>query len=654
MSYAPKILIVDDEPRMCDSLKALLSVQGYEMKTCNSGKEAIEYLNNNTLDLILLDMVMPDMNGCQIMDHINTQSPDTPVIVITGHGSMQSAIDSLRRRAYDYLKKPFNPDEMLTAVGNAIDYRRLKSENDKLNGELSLSKERHRYLVQNSPDIIYTLDDKENFTFISNAIEGLLNFKIDQLVGRHYSEIIHEEDLEKAEWFFNERRTGERAASGIELKLKICSNGDGSERGKVRYLTIELKATGMYGRSTSTEGKKFLGTHGVARDISDRKRLESQLQQAQKMEAIGTLAGGIAHDFNNILGVIVGHTDLAMYEIPEWHPARNNLEGIHKASFRAKDMVRQILSFSRQSEQGFRPVKIGPIIKESLKFLRSSIPTTIEIHHRISAESDTVNADPTQINQILLNLCTNAADAMRKEGGILEVALENAELDKKAADLYPDIEPGEFIKLTVSDSGHGIEAEIINRIFDPYFTTKEVGKGTGMGLAVAHGIVKNHGGAITVSSEIGKGTTFQVFLPTTENEPESEIERDTHLPQGSKRILFIDDEKDLVAVMQPMLENLGYKVTARTSSIEALEAFRNNPDAFDLVITDMTMPNMTGKDLAKELMTIRPDIPIILCTGFSEQIDERRAEEMGISAFVMKPVVMRQIANTIREVLGDE
>jgi CheY-like chemotaxis protein len=321
--------------------------------------------------------------------------------------------------------------------------------------------------------------------------------------------------------------------------------------------------------------------------------------------------------------------------------------------------VKQVLTFARRQEKERIPIKISRILKEAIKLLRSTTPTTIDIQYDDNSEQDTVLADPTQIHQILMNLCTNASHAMEENGGVLEVGLRNVEcgmrvntgeVDEKAP---ADLEPGRYLRLKVRDTGYGIEPQFIDKIFEPYFTTKEVGKGTGMGLALVHGIVKSYGGAITVHSEVGKGTSFQVYLPLVEGDMDAPdmAEDSVQLPKGTERILFVDDEKAAVDTIQLMLERLDYKVTARTSSIEALEAFRHNPEAFDLVITDQTMPNMTGKDLAKQLMSIRPDIPIILCTGFSEQIGVRRAKEMGIRAFVMKPIVMRDMANIIREVL---
>ncbi len=387
----------------------------------------------------------------------------------------------------------------------------------------------------------------------------------------------------------------------------------------------------------------------------DRAKLEDQLRQSQKMESIGTLAGGIAHEFNNILGIIVGNTELALNDVPEWNQARHNLGEVMKASLRARDVVKQILDFSRQRKQESKPIRITPVWEESLKLLRASIPTTVEILQNFSAHDDTIRGDTAQIRQILMNLCANAAHAMREKGGVLEVSLENIELNQDAPALHPDLTAGNYVLLTVSDTGHGIAPEIVGRIFDPYFTTKKVGEGTGMGLSVALGIVSNHGGAIRVESGRGQGSTFQVFLPLLPEEAnlESEVEAETIMPllKGNERVLFVDDEKALTDLAERVLSHCGYHVTVRTSSVEALEAFRAEPDKFDLVVTDMTMPNMTGMDLSQELLRLRPDISIILCTGFSDMVTEEKAKQMGIKAFVMKPVALRKIAQTIRQVL---
>jgi len=392
------------------------------------------------------------------------------------------------------------------------------------------------------------------------------------------------------------------------------------------------------------------------RDISEQKRVISQLQQAQKMESIGNLAGGIAHDFNNILSPIMVHAEMAMMDLPDDSPIQNSLKQIYKSGERARDLVKQILAFARKREGTRAQIKVSLIVKEAIKFLRSTIPTTIDIQYHMDCSQDIVLGDPTELNQIIMNLCTNAAHAMEERGGVIEVILENENVYPDSGVRTHDLEPGPYLKLNLKDTGHGIEPRILDKIFEPYFTTKEIGKGTGMGLAIVHGIVRSYGGTIAVQSEVGKGTAFYVYLPLVE-ESTDVVETSGHpwqLPRGNERILFVDDEEATVNAVHIILERLGYGVTTRTSSIEALEAFRNNPLGFDLVITDMTMPNMTGKDLAMELMAIRPDIPVILFTGFSEQIGEKRAREIGIRAFVMKPIVMSQIANTIREILDQK
>ena len=383
----------------------------------------------------------------------------------------------------------------------------------------------------------------------------------------------------------------------------------------------------------------------------EKRRFEGQLVQAQKMESIGTLAGGIAHDFNNILSVIVGNSELAMYDIPEDNPSLESLEEIRQACLRGRDLVRQIMSFSRRTRQERIPLKISPIVKETLKLMRSSIPTGVDMSQNISCKSDTALVDPTLINQMLINLCTNAANAMEERGGILEVILRDVELDASTFGQYQNLMPGKYLHLTVRDTGPGIDPLLIDRVFDPYFTTKDVDEGIGLGLTEAYGIVKSHCGAITVESELGKGATFHVFLPLVETAVNGEPEAPRPIPKGTERILFVDDEDPMAKMAKRMLEHLGYTVTARTSSLDALEVFRNRPHQFDLVITDMMMPKMTGDRLARQLLQIRPDIPIMLCTGYSERISAEKARSLGIRDLVMKPLVIHEIGETIRKTL---
>ncbi len=384
----------------------------------------------------------------------------------------------------------------------------------------------------------------------------------------------------------------------------------------------------------------------------DSLRIQAQLQQAQKMEAIGTLAGGIAHDFNNILSAVIGYTEIVLGDVAESTSQHQNLQEVLKAGNRARDLVDQILMFSRQTEKKLKPVQINRIVIETLKLLRASLPTTIRIEPKLRSNS-AVLADSTQMHQVIMNLCTNAAHAMRETGGLLKVEVSDTVLDSSFIEQHPYLSPGTYIKLQISDSGHGMEKKIAERIFDPFFTTKERGEGTGMGLAVVLGIVKSHRGAITVESTVDEGARFDVFLPVIDHEADAEFRPKVIMPTGTERILFVDDEKTLVDLGLQILERLGYIVTTRTSSLEALELFMVQPDKFDLVITDMTMPNMTGDEFAAKMMEIRDDIPVILCTGYSERISKDMAHKIGIKEFVLKPIIMSDMATTVRKVLDE-
>jgi len=399
---------------------------------------------------------------------------------------------------------------------------------------------------------------------------------------------------------------------------------------------------------------KILGGLWISIDISGNKNRQSQLHQAAKMESLGTLAKGIAHDFNNILGVIIGNTELAIDEMPRWNPVHHNLEKARKACLRGKDLVKQIQIFNQQTEPKMTPTRVTPIIEDTLKFLRSSIPSSVEICHDILSDSDTIIADPIQINQVLISLCTNSAHAIGQNGGTFGISLENVILDEETAASYDDLPAGNYLRLTVNDTGHGIEPDILHRIFDPYFTTKEPGEGTGMGLAVAIGIIRNHNGTIKAYSEQGKGATFHIYLPLVEVEVSEKTGKEEFLPTGDERILFIDDEQELVNLGKQVLGRLGYSVITRTSSSEALELFRENSDQFDLVITDLTMPTMTGDRLGKELIKLRPDISIIVCSGSIEHDLIDKAKDLGVKAILEKPVEMKNLANTVRKVLDEK
>ena len=505
---------------MTESIKKILSTGNYRVQSTNSPRHALTLIHAESPDLVVLDVVMPEMTGFEVLDAIDQEHCNAAFIIVTGEASVDSAIKAIRKGASDYLRKPFEPDELLIRVENVLKQRQMK----------------------------------------------------------------HDHMCVKAE----------------------------------------------------------------------KRQLENQLRQSQKMEAIGTLAGGIAHDFNNVLSIILGNTELALADMPNEHAAHQNLERILTACLRAREMIQQLLSFSRKEESSRKPLRLNHVIAESLKLMRSSLPTNISIEQDICERQCTTIADATQIHQIMLNLCTNAAHAMEPDGGVLAIRLEPVTLDDATAADTNGLAPGHYARLVVADTGHGIEKDIIQRIFDPYFTTKEAGKGTGMGLSVVHGIIKASGGTIRAFSRPGRFTEFHLYLPVVDAviTAEPAIFDRQHLPGGHEHILIVDDEAMLVDMMRQVLEQLGYTVSTFTDSADAFKAFLASPQIYDLLITDMTMPVMTGTGLAKAVKETRNDLPVILCTGFNEQISQETSQSLGIQALIMKPVGMQQLAETIRNVLA--
>ncbi|NVM56860.1 MAG: response regulator [Desulfobacterales bacterium] len=773
MAYTPKILVVDDEPRMCDSLKVLLSNEGYETQTGYSGQEALECLAKNDFDLVLLDIIMPDMNGHQIMDHINSQNPETPVIVITGHATVDSAIESLRRGAYDYLRKPFEFEELLKRVKNALDQKRLEKEYKIINGKLKISETRYQYLVNNSPDIIYTLDPEGKFTFAGGAVESLLGYKTGELVGKHYTLIVFEDDIEKAKKHFNETRTGHGPSGGVELRLKSSQNSNNPNT----LLTVELKSTGIYDRADEHGDKKFVGTYGVARDIDDRKRaedalreseeryrtvleaspdpvvvydvdgkviylnpaftqgfgwsleellgkkidyvpednwpetqmmidkvlarecfsgvetrrytkqgnvldvtisvatyldhdgtplgsvhtlrditernrLEAQLQQAAKMESIGTLAGGIAHDFNNLLMGIQGRTSLMFLDIDSDHPHFEHLKGVDDIIESGASLTRQLLGFARGGKYEVKPINANELIeKTSHMFGRTK--KEIKIYTSYQPELWTVEVDQGQIEQVLLNLYVNAWHAM-PAGGDLYLKTEN--VVHREEDVRPyGVEPGNYVKISVKDTGVGMDEPTQKRIFEPFFTTKEMGRGIGLGLASAYGIIKNHDGIINVQGKKGEGTVFNIYLPASEKKVTKEKEPGDLPPgdllRGAETLLLVDDEDMIIDVGQEILREMGYKVILAKSGKEAVEIYEKNKDKIDMVILDMIMPDMGGGAAYDRMKEINPNIKVLLSTGYS--MDGKASEILarGCDCFIQKPFSIKQLSQSIRSVL---
>jgi len=510
---------------------------------------------------------------------------------------------------------------------------------------LRISEEKLQLIIDTSPVGICTVDPLGNFVTTNLAYEQMVGYAKEELRGLSFFDVTHPDDRPNNKKLFQDMFSLKTTDFFVE---KRYIRKDGTN------IDVAVHASGIM----DAEGNARFGTAFV-NDITERKRseqekkkLQAQLIQAQKMESIGNLAGGIAHDFNNILSSVIGFTELSLDEVEKGTHIEDNLQEVYTAGKRAKDLVRQILAFARQSEEKLKPIRVDTIATEVLKFIRSSIPTTIEIKQNIESDS-LIMGNATQVHQILMNLFTNSAHAMEDKGGILEFSLKDVVMDRGVNREKLDLKPGNYVEIKVSDTGLGIAPEIIGSIFEPYFTTKCPGEGTGMGLAMVNGIIESYGGKISVNSKPGQGTLFVIYLPVTRKRQENRPYQSEELPTGTERILFVDDEGPIAKMGGQVLERLGYIVSIRTSSIEALELFRTKPNDFDLVITDMTMPNMTGDNLANELMKIRPDIPVIICTGYSKKISDETALKIGIKAFAHKPIVRADLAKTVRKVLDE-
>ena len=508
------------------------------------------------------------------------------------------------------------------------------------------NEEKYRTVVDFTYDWEYWMEPDGHFVYCSAACERITGYRAEEFTNDPvlFMSIVHPEDQGVIQPHMEELADSCHTGSH-ELEFRILHRS-----GEVRW--IAHKCCPVYNREGIYRGRRGCNRDITERTLAEKEKadLQTQLNQAQKMESLGVLAGGIAHDFNNILAVILGYAEMAREDVQPDLPVAKDLDRVLAAAHRAKNLVKQILDFSRQSIVDRMPLNIYPLVKESLKLLRASIPSTVTIKEDIHPQNRTILADPTQVHQIIMNLCTNAYHAMEETGGVLTVGVKTADIDYLTALTTGQITPGEYIEVTVSDTGRGIRPDIIHRIFDPFFTTKEVGKGTGMGLSISQGIIKSYGGTITVESTVGKGTTFYVYFPVTQ-EKATGVEESKETPKGKGRILFVDDEEMLLEMGRDMLERLGYTVTARRNSIEALESFMNEPHKFELVITDQTMPGMTGTDLARRMLQIRPEIPIILCTGYSTLVNEDSVRAIGIKAFALKPLSTSSTAQLIRKIL---
>ena len=637
-----RILIVEDRPGLCENLVNVLTEEGYQVVGATTTAEALEYAKCEGFAVAVVDVQAPDVSGVSLLSLLKEKNLQIRMIVNPAFARVDSAKDVINESAITYLEQVGSPSELLGTIRRT--FRDQMTEYTKeLETALAEQEERFGQLVEHIKEVFWVFaPDQSEAWYVSPQYETVWGRSCASLLEdpRSLWDAVHPQDQPRflAHQF-------EPDVDGVQGECRIV-RPDNSVRW-VRIQTVPIRKP----------NGEILSLAGVAEDITERKRVEEaltkterQFRQSSRMEAIGTLAGGIAHDFNNILTAILGYTELALATVPKESRTQRNLQEVLTAGHRAKHLVLQILTFSRQAGQGKKPTPIHMVVREALKLLRATIPTTIEIRQSLKTEA-TILADPTQMHQIIINLCTNAEYAMRETGGILNVDLGEVEVTENLASVIPGLQVGPHVRLTVQDTGSGMTPEVLERLFDPFFTTKPIGEGSGMGMAVVHGIITGHRGAIVVDSVVNKGTKIEVYLPTVPNPVLEPIHDQSPIPPGKETILFVDDEETIVRLGKELLTQLGYTVEVRTSSIDALSVFRQDPHRFDLVITDQTMPGLTGEALSRELLRIRPDLPIILCTGFSHVISAERAKALGIQGYLMKPLAIRDLVPIIRHVL---
>jgi PAS domain S-box-containing protein len=632
------ILLVEDENAHAELISRAFenSRRNFRLTVTETLKEAITFLAKSTPDLVIVDFLLPDGKGTDLLP-VAKETDTYPIVMMTAYGDENLAVDVLKAGALDYVVKSDGifADMPHIAERTLREWNHIRHRKQAENA-LREHEAMFRAVLTASP-VGICLEINREIKWHNEGMSRILEYANGLLVGKKLRDFyLDDDEYERVE---------------NQLLFEISKNGIGQL--ETKWVAEKGKLVDCYLQSTPLDPSDVSkGMILTITDITERNKLQQHLVEAQKMEAVGTLAGGIAHDFNNILAVIMGNTEMGLLEIVS-ESTQQNLEQILQATHRAKELVKQILTYSRKAEHAKKPCRLGPIVRETLKLIRATLPSTIEIQHDLEQSQGVILADSTQINQVLLNLCTNSAQAMEDKGGILTVNLVDLDLDNDNAVLYPDANPGAYVKLIVKDTGFGIDPANLKRIFDPYFTTKEAGKGTGMGLAVAYGIVKGHSGLIKVYSKMGKGTTFEVLFPIVHRDAESQKQKSETILAGNENILFIDDEDPIADLGKQMLERLGYQVVAKKSPVEALELFKDQPNKFDVVISDMTMPDLTGVTLAQKIFSIRPDIPFILCSGYNERASEEKVKSIGIKKFLMKPLEINILAKAIRSALED-
>ena len=642
------ILIVDDQPLSIKLMEALLRQKGFKTNSANSGIEALEYLKENSPDLVMLDVMMPGMSGFEVSELMRKEAKtaDIPIIFVTARDDADTISKCFEAGGNDYAAKPLRIYELLARVKLALTASRHKKRAIASEEALEENKAFLKKIIDENPAQIFVMNDKGKFLLANEKFADLINLNSEAVIGKSV------EDLKEEGVVLNHLKNIikdtdtvlKQAKSKLSFEMSYLTS-DGYER-----WLICTRLPFVFHNEECVLGINLDFTSMKTTEI-EKKKLEDQLAQSQKMEVIGTLAGGIAHDFNNMLAVILGYSDLAKNTLPEDAKQINHLNEVIKAGNRAKDLVKQILNFSRQTEIQHVDISLTVIVKEVVKMVKSTLPSNISCEMHVAQDSGFVRGDQTQMHQVLMNLCVNANQAM-PDGGKLTVKLLNHTESSPCP--YCKISlPGHFVQLCISDTGMGMPDSVKKRIFEPYFTTKEVGKGTGMGLAVVHGIINQHNGHICVDSEEGKGTTFNVLLPASKSAMNKSDTVQFINFAGKESILIIDDEPMVGELVKETLQLQGYETKLFFSSEDAAKHFAENSDKYDLILSDYMMPGLTGDKLAASIRESNETVPIILATGYSNNITKDAALAIGITEFIMKPIVGEELCKAVRDCLNE-
>ena len=678
------ILIVDDNRQNLYMLQSLLSGNGYTVMKAANGEDALRVARETPPQLIISDILMPVMDGFALCKRWQADKNlcRIPFVFYTAtYTEPQDRELALNLGAVRFIVKPEEPDRFVEIIHDVIADQQnaklprgkclpvengsyLKEYNERLIHKLEQkmmaleheiserkrseqalreSEEKYRLLVDNANEAIFVIQD-QHFRFVNSRVEEVLGASFEEIKDIPFHKFVHPEDRNIIVERHERRIQGKEVLSTSSFRI-INRQGD--------KLWLHLNSIRI-----SWQGNP--ATLNFARDITREKNYEKQLLCSQKLEAMGALAGGIAHDFNNILAVIIGFSEIARTELPPGSKIGGDIDNIIIAAKRGAELIEQILAFSRQEADQFKALRLQDVIGEVILLLRASLPSTIELKVEVADSVGPILADSTQMHQVLMNLCTNARYAIAAQPGVISIMLTEQRVTKHVSVRdCPGLAPGNYLVLTVSDTGCGMDETTQAKIFDPFFTTKEKGQGSGLGLSVAHSIIRHHKGEIVVDSRVGEGTRFRVYLPVLEEAALGAVVRkspgEEKMPQGrGEKILLVDDEELVVSMMEQMLDRMGYRVTSCTGSLAGLEVLNNQPGYFDLLITDMTMPDMTGADLAREALALYPKMRVIICTGFSEAMDESAARSIGINSFLQKPVSMKSLAAVVREVLDKQ